>query len=75
MIISKLGNTICRENRKWLILRLFREHLPTVNTDEDFKEKTINIHNIEESQNHSERKPCPPPKKPKYFMIPWKNTN
>ena len=39
------------------------------------KEKTINIHNIEESQNHSERKPCPPPKKPKYFVIPWKNTN
>ena len=40
MIISKLGNTICRENRKWLILRLFREYLPIVNIGKDFKEKT-----------------------------------
>jgi len=39
------------------------------------KEKTINTHNIEESQNHTERKPHPHPKKTKYFVIPWKNTN
>ena len=40
MIISKLVNTICTENRKWLILRIFIEHLPIVNTGKDFKEKT-----------------------------------
>lgn len=45
MIINKLGNTICRvKDRKWLILRIFREHFPTVNnkdnTDKGCGEKT-----------------------------------
>lgn len=44
MIIRKLGNTICREDRKELLLKLFREPLPPVNnknnTGKDFEEKT-----------------------------------
>ena len=56
MIISKLGNTICRENRKWLILRLFREHLPTVNTGEDFKEKTHSRLYLKSQEKYESRK-------------------
>lgn len=36
MIISKLGNILCRvEDRKLLILRIFREHFPTVNNKDN----------------------------------------
>jgi len=44
MIINKLGNTICREGRKWLILRIFRGHFTIVkdknNTGKGFEGKT-----------------------------------